>query len=241
MYAGYWGIDLVMDAERLLEDRYIMNDNSRVGDFSKAILGGALIVALLIAGLICGACRNAPAGANSDPPVAGTHQPDATATATALPTVAAVTPAPTANPIRVVKVLPNTQVVSNAEYSLRNCGGNTPLRQPLSVAAQISTTVTVSEQATLSDGTTMPVPDSQLVQEVELAYQDELTAARATLDAIEMFAPPYTNWQITIIWEERSFAASVSFPSGGLTAMAAYTYTQHVPSMGYQKQMPCTA
>jgi hypothetical protein len=155
-----------------------------------------------------------------------------------------VTLAPTPNPIRVVKVLPNTQVTSNEEYHLNNCGGITALRQPFSDAAKIWTEVAVSDQATLSDGTIILVSEpmrSELVHEVELAYQDALGVARATLDASEMLAPPFTVWYITVIWEDRLFAASISFPSDGLTAMAAYTYTQHVPIMGSVKPMPCTA
>jgi hypothetical protein len=158
--------------------------------------------------------------------------------------VATLAPTPTTNPIRVVKVLPNTQVTSNEDYHLNNCGGTTALRQPFSDAAQISTEVAVSDQATLSDGTIVPVSEpvrSELEQEVELAYQDELGVARSTLDASEMVAAPFTRWYVTVIWEDSVFGASVSFPSDGLTAMAAYTYTQHVPTMGYVKPMPCTA
>jgi hypothetical protein len=158
--------------------------------------------------------------------------------------VETLAPTPTPNPIRVVQVLPNTQVTSNEDYHLNNCGGTTALRQPFSDAAQVSTEVTVSDQATLSDGTIVPVSEplrSELVHEVELAYQDVLGVARATLDKSEMLAPPFTVWYITVIWEDRFFAASISFPSDGLTAMAAYTYTQHVPIMGYVKPMPCTA
>jgi hypothetical protein len=158
--------------------------------------------------------------------------------------VETLAPTPTPNPIRVVKVLPNTQVTGNEEYHLNNCGGTTALRQPFSDAAKIWTEVAVSDHATLSDGTIIPVSEpmrSELVHEVELAYQDALDVTRAALDASEMLAPPFTVWYITVIWEDRLFAASVSFPSNGITAMAVYTYTQHVPTMGYVKPMPCTA
>ena len=154
--------------------------------------------------------------------------------------------APTATPraIRVVKVSPIVEVTTTEQYHLNNCSNYTAMRQPFSDAAQIWTEVAVSDQATRSDGTIIPVSEpmrSELVHEVELAYQDALGVARATLDASEMLAPPFTVWYITVIWEDRLFAASISFPSDGLTAMAAYTYTQHVPIMGSVKPMPCTA
>jgi hypothetical protein len=226
----------------------MMNNAVGVSDLIKAIRGHALIV-LLTAGLICNACRY------SVPPLGGTNHPvttaspvpggPATVSATATPPpVETLAPTPTTSPIRVVKVLPNTYVTSNEDYHLNNCGGITALRQPFSDAAQISTEVAVSGQATLSDGTVVPVSEpmrSELVQEVELAYQDELGEARATLDTSEMVAAPFTRWYVTVIWEDSVFAASVSFPSDGMTAMAAYTYTQHVPIMGYVKPMPCTA
>jgi hypothetical protein len=212
--------------------------------------GGHRLILLLAAAFAWSACTSQPAATASR--VAGTPSralggigSAGTVLATAAPPpVATVAPTPTPNPIRVVRVLPNTQVTSNEQYELNNCSNSTAMHEPFSDAAQISTEVAVSNQATRSDGTIIPVPEpirSELVQEVEQAYQDALGEARAMLDKSEMVAAPFTRWYITVIWEDSVFAASASFPSDGMTAMAAYTYTQHVPRMGSQKPMPCTA
>jgi hypothetical protein len=212
--------------------------------------GGRRLILFLAAALACSACTSQPAA--TAPRVPGTPSralggigAAATVLATATPPpVATLVPTPTPNPIRVVKVLPNAQVTSNEQYELNNCSNSTAMREPFSDAAQISTEVAVSDQATLSDGTIIPVSEpirSELVQEVEQAYQDALGEARAMLDKSEMVAAPFTRWYITVIWEDSVFAASASFPSDGMTATAAYTYTEHVPRMGSQKPMPCTA
>lgn len=127
---------------------------------------------------------------------------------------------------------------------MNNCGGIEEMRRPFSDAAEIWTEVTISDQATRSDGAMIPVSEpvrSELVHEVELAYEEELALACATVHQSEMVAGAQERFYVTVIWEDRAFAASVSFPSDGLTATAAYTYTQHVPTMGYFRPMPCTA
>jgi hypothetical protein len=215
--------------------------------WTKAVRGHALLL-LLAAALACSACRYSvpPSGGASQPTATVSPLPGGAATAPATatpPTTETPAPTPTPNPIRVVKVLPNAQVTSNEEYHLNNCANYTPLRQPFSDAAQIWTEVAVSDQATRSDGAIIPVSEpirSELAHEVELAYQEELAAASATLDQSEMVAAPYTRWYVTVIWGESVFAASISFSSDGMTATAAYTYTQHVPSMGSQQPQACT-
>jgi hypothetical protein len=219
--------------------------------------GGWLILFLALA-ITCNACRY------SRPALRGTSQPTATAwpalggVATILPIagggasesatttplhVATPAPTPTARAIRVVKVPPIVQVTGNEQYDLNNCSNSVPLRQPFSDAAQISTEVAVSDQAARPDGTLISVSEairSELGREVELAYQDALGASREALDASEMMAPPFTRWYVTVIWEDWVFAGSVSFRSDSMTAMATYTYTQHVPKMGSIQPQACT-
>lgn len=207
--------------------------------------GGALL-ALLAMVLACGACTGrTPATPSATP----TPAPTATALAREAPAPTATAmstrePAPTAGAIRVIKVMPEKKMTSNEQYEFSNCGGIEELRRPFSEAAQVWTEVVISDKATLSNGTTIPVSEplcSQLVAEVQRAYQEELAAARAAVEQTEMVAGAQTRWNITVIWEDQVFAASVSFPSDSLTATAAYTYTQHVPIMGSVKPMPCTA
>ena len=211
-------------------DTAAINHGSMLGQRGTAVWPA--VVGLLAAAVLCGACKGQPA-------------PVATVTASP-PTVAAPVPTPTSTPslIRVVKVLPTTAIRSNDQYHLNNCGGIVELRRPFSEVAQVRTQVALSDQATASDGTTIPLLDplrSQLMTEVSCAYQEQLDAARATVEQYEMVAGAQTRWYITVIWEEAVFAASLSFPSDGITAMAAYTYTQTVPIMGSVKPMPCTA
>jgi hypothetical protein len=153
-------------------------------------------------------------------------------------------PEPTPNPIRVVRVMPHTLVTGNEDYHLNNCSAATTMRQPFWDAAQLWTEVVVSDRATLSDGTIISVPDSvrwDIAHEVELAYQDSLATVSAMVHGSVMLAPPFTRWYVIVIWKDLTYSANVSFPSDGATAVAAYTYTQHVPEMGPIKTAPCTA
>ncbi len=160
-----------------------------------------------------------------------------------LPSTATPEPTPTARPVRVIKTAPVIEVTGNEDYHLNNCAGTGELRRPFSDAAQISTEVVISDQATRSDDVTISLSASmrsELAQEIELAYQPELGLARGTLGQSEMVAGAYTRFYVLVVWENRVFSAGITFPSDGLTATATYTYTQHVPTMGYLKPMPCT-
>lgn len=215
-----------------------------------------MLVLSMLALYLCAACGGKPAATRTLPtalPEAIVEVSPAAAVPTGTAAATAVPPTPTAapRPIRVIKTAPVANVVSNEEYPFSNCGGTVPLQQPFSAAAQVSAEVVIADVATRSDGTTIAVDDArraELAQEVELAYAPELAAARAAVDEARLVAAPFTRWNVLIIWEDRVFAAAVSFPSDGptagaapLTATTAYTYTQHVPSIGYYMTMPCTA
>lgn len=243
-----------------------MNNTVRVSELVKATRSSALIL-LLTAGLLCNACGPSvatPAGTSQ--PATATALPGPVATAgsttgevgsqpatatpipvavmpTPTPTVVAVTPTPAPRPIRVIKAIPAVEVTGNEDYPFNNCGGTEELRRPFSEAAQIWTEVAAADQATRSDGALIPVSEplrSELAREVELAYQEELALAQTTLDQSEMVAGAYTRWSVVVIWEARVFSAGISFPADGLSATTVYTYTQHVPVMGYFKSMACT-
>lgn len=162
---------------------------------------------------------------------------------TALPPGRTPVPTPTPRAIRVVRASPVVEFVATEQYHLDNCEGIKEMRKSFSDAAQVWTEIAISDQATRSDGTVLSVSEplrSALVHEVELAYQESLAAARAVVEQSEMVAGAQTRWNVSVIWEDRIFAASISFPSDSMTAMAAYTYTQRVPRMGYVQPLPCT-
>ena len=197
---------------------------------------------VLLTACLCAACAGSTAGPSTPvtlPDAAATQQPP-----TAVPTA-------TPRPIRVIKTSAAANVISNEDYPFSNCSGTVSLSQPFSEVAQVSAEVVISDQATRSDGTVIAVDETrraELAREVELAYEPELAAARAAVDEEELVAAPFTRWNVVIVWEDRVFAATVSYPGDGatagvapLTATAAYTYTQHVPSVAYYKTMFCTA
>jgi len=219
-------------------------------------LAAFLLILVSISGMACSGMRTqtpsqAPEAqetlcpAPSDVPADSCQLSDETASesGTATPALVAVLPTATPRPVRVIKTAPIVEVTGNEEYHLNNCAGTEEMRRPFSDAAQMRTEVTISDQATRSDGAMIQVSEpirSQLVHEVELAYQQELELAQAAWAQSEMVAGAYTRFYVIVTWEDRVFAASVSFPSDGMTTTVAYTYTQHVPIMGYFQPMPCT-
>lgn len=167
----------------------------------------------------------------------------ATSSTATLRPAATFTPTPTPPAIRVVKVMPEKAVAANEHYEFDNCGGIVELHRPFSDAAQVWAEVTVPAQATGPDDAAISVPDplrTRLMNEIQRAYQEQFEATRTAVEQTEMVAGAYTRWDVLVIWEDWIFAASVSFPVDGITATMAYTYTQHVPKMGYLNPMPCT-
>ena len=160
--------------------------------------------------------------------------------------VAEVQPTVTATPetIRVLPVMPVTQATRNDEYYLDNCSSSTPVTRSLAEGAAVQMSVTISDQATQVGGSlTAPISaemKDRLATEVEAAYQEALDAARAAVSETILFTDAHARNYITIVWEERVYAATVCFSINGVAYVAEYTYTLEVPRAGSVKPGICT-
>jgi hypothetical protein len=167
-------------------------------------------------------------------------------TATAPPIIAEVKPTGTATPpaIRVLQVMPVSQVTRNDEYYFDNCSPDIPATRPLSEAAQVQMSVTIADQATqLAGSATAPIPadvKDRLAAEVKVAYQQALDAARAKVSQTTLFINAHDRYNIVIVWEERVYSGTVSFPMDGVAYTTEYTYTLEVPRAGSIKPGICT-
>ena len=193
------------------------------------------LLLLAILALTCTACATQATPTPSQP------------TATAPSVVAEAKPTVTAAPatIRVLQVMPVAQVTRNDDYEFNNCGGQYPATRSLSEAAQVQMAVTIPDQATqLTSSATASIPadvKDQLATAVEAAYQEALAAARATVSQATLFSDAQERNYIVIVWEERIYSGTVSFPMDGVAYTTEYTYTLEVPRAGSVKPGICTA
>lgn len=168
-------------------------------------------------------------------------------TATAPPLIAEAQPTVTATPaaIRVLQVMPVAQVTRNDDYEFNNCGGQYPATRSLSEAAQVQAAVTIADQATqLTSSATASIPSDvkdQLAAEVQAAYQEALDTARMTVSQTTLFTNAQERNYIVIVWEERIYSGTASFPMDGVAYTTEYTYTLEVPRAGSVKPGICTA
>ena len=193
------------------------------------------LLLLAVLALACTACGSQATPASSPP------------TATAPPLIAEVKPTVTATPqaVRVLQVMPVAQVTRNDDYEFNNCGGQYPATRSLSEAAQVQMAVAIADGATqLTTSATAPIPADvklKLAAEVEAAYQEALAAARATVSQTTLFSDAQERNYIVIVWEERLYLGTVSFPMDGVAYTTEYTYTLEVPRAGSVKPGICTA
>ena len=174
------------------------------------------------------------------PPPTAQAEPTVIATASRLPSGEAATP----KTIRVLQVMPVAQVTRNEEYYFDNCSASTPATRPLSEAAQVQMAVVVVDQATqLTGSAKVSLPTEvkeKLATEVKAAYQEALNTARSTVSQTTLFCNAHDRYNVVILWEQRVYAGTVSFPMDGITYSAEYTYTLEVPKPGTIKPGICT-
>jgi hypothetical protein len=141
--------------------------------------------------------------------------------------------------------MPVAQVTRNDDYEFNNCGGQYPATRSLSEAAQVQAAVTIADQATqLTSSATASIPadvKDQLAAEVQAAYQEALDTARMTVSQTTLFTNAQERNYIVIVWEERIYSGTVSFPMDGVAYTTEYTYTLEVPRAGSVKPGICTA
>ena len=159
--------------------------------------------------------------------------------AEAQPTVTATPPA-----IRVLKVMPVSQVTRNEEYYFDNCSPDTPATRPFSEAAQVQMAATIADQATqLTGSATVSLSaevKEKLAREVRAAYQEVLDTARTTVSQTTLFCNAHERYNIVIVWEEHVYSGTVSFPMDSVAYTTEYTYTLEVPRPGTIKPGICT-
>ena len=167
-------------------------------------------------------------------------------TATAAPIIAEVKPTvtPTPQTIRVLRVMPVSQVTRNDEYYFDNCSPSTPATRPLSEAAQVQVAVTITNQATpLTSSATVSLPaemKEELAAAVCAAYQDALDTALAKMSQTTLYIGAHERYNVVIVWEAQVYSGTVSFPMDGVAYTAEYTYTLEVPRPGTIKPGICT-
>jgi len=146
--------------------------------------------------------------------------------------------------IHVAVVAPASRILRNDDFYLDNCSGRSEVRQPLASAAQVEKSVSIAAEATaVKTGAAAAIPEelkTELVAQVERAYQGVFETAKSNLDQTEMVAGAHTRFTFTIIWEEQEFASTVSFAMNGITYTAPYTYTLHIPRLGSAKPVICS-
>lgn len=196
--------------------------------------GSNALLLLAILALWSSSCSS-PASPTPTPP-----------TATAPPPTAQADPTVTATPetIRVLRVMPVSQVTRNDEYYFDNCSPSAPATRPLSEAAQVQMSVTIADQATqLTGSAAAPIAaelKEQLSAEVKATYQEVLSAARAKVSQTTLFINAHDRYNVVIVWEEQRYSGTVSFPMDGMAYTTAYTYTLEVPRAGSIKPGICT-
>jgi len=145
----------------------------------------------------------------------------------------------------VIRVAPVAQVTRNDEYYFDNCSGQHPVTRSLAEAAHVQKTLTVADQAVLlSSSATAPIPadvKDKLSAEIEAAYQEALEAAGTIVSQTTLFANAHERNTVVIVWEQRVYSGTVSFPMDGVAYSAEYSYTLEVPRPGTVKPGICTA
>lgn len=153
-------------------------------------------------------------------------------------------PSPTPKAVRVLLVEPVSQVTRNDEYYFDNCSPSAPATRSFSVAARVSETVTIADQATLLTGSaTAPIPPAlkeELAAEVKAAYKATLDEAISKVSQTTLYINAHDRYNVVIIWEERLYASTVTFPMDGKTYTAEYKYLLEVPRPGTIKPGICT-
>lgn len=146
--------------------------------------------------------------------------------------------------IRVAVVAPASRILRNDDFYLDNCSGLSEVRQPLASTAQVEKTVSIAAEATaVKTGAAAAIPEelkAELVTQVELTYQEVFETTSSNVDQTEMVAGAHTRFTFTIIWEEQEFASTVSFAMNGITYIAPYTYTLHIPRLGSARPGICS-
>lgn len=194
---------------------------------SKSIPSGLLLLAAL-----------AWIGAGCGVPGTPTRQPTAT--------VVEVPPAPSPTPkaVRVLLVEPVSQVTRNDEYYFDNCSPSAPATRSFSVAAQVTETVTIADQATqLTGSATAPISAAkkdELAEAVREAYKATLEAAVSKVSQTSLYIGAHDRYNVVIVWEERTYSSTVTFPMDGVSYSADYTYLLEVPRPGTIKPGICT-
>jgi len=154
------------------------------------------------------------------------------------------TPTTAAPAYRVLRVLPVARVTRNDEYYFDNCSPSAPATRSFSVAARVSETVTIADQATqLTGSTTAPIPAAkkdELAEAVRQAYKSDLDEAVSKVSQTTLYCGAHDRYNVVIVWEERLYASTVTFTMDGTSYSAEYKYLLEVPRPGSIKPGICT-
>ena len=170
----------------------------------------------------------------------------ATPTAQPTSTVSEVPPEPSPTPksVRVLLAEPVSQVTHNDDYYFDNCSPETPATRSLSEAAKVVETVTIADQATeLTGSASVPIPAAvkdQLAAEVRAAYKAVFEEVISKVSQTTLYINAHERYNVLIIWEERLYTSTVTFPMDGKAYTAEYKYLLEVPQPGTKKSGVCT-
>lgn len=147
--------------------------------------------------------------------------------------------------IQVAKTSPEVQPLRSETLDVRNCETTKDLHKTLSDFLQVSSQVTISEQA-IQQGTenTVDIPDQmcdRLLDAVESAYQEDLKQAQSRLKEVKIDVPADKIYMYQIQWIEEKFQAEISFSMEDQQYQTSYTYALEIPQIDGSKQMSCTA
>jgi hypothetical protein len=200
-------------------------------------MGSLVLAACLLALTGCSQSPTAePAPPTTKPVVAGQTQPP--------PAVLSPTQTTSASPYRVLVVPPVLQITRNDEYYFDNCSGDYPVTRSFAEAAQVTTALTLAEQASaLSGETKLTIPAglrAELEAEIAAAYGEAARSARALVAQTTLFCDAHNRNYTVVIWEERVYASVVSFSLDGVAYSAEYSFVLEVPRPGTVKPGICT-
>lgn len=193
-------------------------------------------MALLFAALlwISVGCTGQTTSPGNQPPTV-----EATPVAVSKPTETTAAPA-----YRVLRVLPVSQVTRNDEYYLDNCSPSRPETRPFSAVAQVQESITIAAQASALSGSGSVVLPAELAKELAAAvkstYQADLDQAVGKVSETNLYIGAHDRYNVVIVWEERVYAATVSFSMDGQAYTAEYRYVLQVPRPGSIKPGICT-
>lgn len=131
------------------------------------------------------------------------------------------------------------------KVELRNCESKTELRKPLASLVEIEKVITISPTATSrASGEQIQISsqlESQLISEVDRAYQQKYEQATKELGQVELIVPVGKIRTFEIEWMQQTFTSTISFTVDQEEYAAEYTYQMCVPhDVGYV-EMSCTA